>query len=64
MEVYALREKIRLDIAINDEFVKHAVDAIKFGARSGKIGDGKVFVLDLQECHRIRTDEMGPVAIG
>src|SRR5450631_2085056 len=55
MEVYALRDKIRLDIAVNDDFVKPAVDTIKSAARSGKIGDGKIFVLDLQECHRIRT---------
>ena len=64
MEVYALRDKVRLDIAVNDEFVKPAVEAIKYGARSGKIGDGKIFVLDLLESHRIRTDETGPVAIG
>ena len=63
MEVYALREKVRLDIAVNDEFVKPAVRAIKDGARSGKIGDGKVFVSPVEEAIRIRTDETGEKAV-
>jgi nitrogen regulatory protein P-II 1 len=40
------------------------VDAIKEGARTGHIGDGKIFVLELKECIRIRTGEVGGTAIG
>jgi nitrogen regulatory protein P-II 1 len=42
-----LLRKVKLEIAVNEEFVKPAVDAIKEGARTGHIGDGKIFVLDL-----------------
>ena len=59
-----LRMKTRLEIAVNDHFVKATVDAIIKGARSGKIGDGKIFVLPLEECIRIRTGETGGDAIG
>jgi nitrogen regulatory protein P-II 1 len=59
-----LLKKVKLEIAINEEFVKSTVDAIKEGARTGHIGDGKIFVLDLDECLRIRTGETGKVAIG
>ncbi|HOW58613.1 MAG TPA: P-II family nitrogen regulator [Candidatus Omnitrophota bacterium] len=59
-----LLKKVKLEIAVNEEFVKSTVDAIKEGARTGHIGDGKVFVLDLQECFRIRTGETGKDAIG
>lgn len=59
-----LLKKIRLEIAVNDAFVKPTVDAIIEGARTGKIGDGKIFVLDLPECIRIRTGEKGEKAIG
>ena len=59
-----LLKKVRLEIAINDDFVRPAVDAIVQGARTGEIGDGKVFVLDLPECIRIRTGETGSEAIG
>lgn len=59
-----LRMKIRLEIAVNDNFVKPTVDAIIAGARTGKIGDGKIFIVDLGECIRIRTGETGPDAIG
>lgn len=63
MEVNLLK-KIRLEIGVNDDFVKATIDAIVEGARSGKIGDGKIFVLDLPECIRIRTGETGHDAIG
>ena len=63
MEVNLLK-KVRLEIAINEEFVKPTVDAIVEGARTGQIGDGKIFVLDLSECIRIRTGETGKDAIG
>ncbi len=59
-----LLRKVKLEVAVNEEFVKATVDAIKEGARTGHVGDGKIFVLDLQECHRIRTGETGGVAIG
>ncbi len=59
-----LLKKLRLEIAVNDEFVQQTVDAIVAGARSGNIGDGKIFVLDLGECVRIRTGERGKEAIG
>lgn len=59
-----LLKKVRLDIAVNDRFVKPTVDAIIAGARTGKIGDGKIFILPLEECIRIRTGETGEKAIG
>ncbi|MDD4013936.1 MAG: P-II family nitrogen regulator [Candidatus Omnitrophica bacterium] len=59
-----LLKKVRLDIAVNDKYVQPTVDAIIKGARTGKIGDGKIFVLDLPECIRIRTGEKGNEAIG
>ena len=59
-----LLKKVRLEIAVNDNFVKPTVDAIIKGARTGEIGDGKIFVLDLGECIRIRTGERGSEAIG
>ncbi len=59
-----LLKKVELRIAVNDEFVKPTVDAIIKGARTGKIGDGKIFVIDLPECIRIRTGETGSAAIG
>jgi nitrogen regulatory protein P-II 2 len=59
-----LLKKIRLEIAVNDNFVDTTVDAIVKGARSGNIGDGKIFILDLPECIRIRTGETGNEAIG
>jgi nitrogen regulatory protein P-II 2 len=63
-EVGNLLKKIKLEIAVNEAFVKPTIDAITRGARTGTIGDGKIFVLDLQECVRIRTGETGCVAIG
>ncbi|VAX35238.1 Nitrogen regulatory protein P-II [hydrothermal vent metagenome] len=59
-----LHKKVRLEIAINADFVKLTVDAIIKGAKTGKTGDGKIFVLDLPECIRIRTGETGEDAIG
>ena len=59
-----LLKKVRLEIAVNDEFVKPAIDAIVKGARTGTIGDGKIFVLPLETCVRIRTGETGREAIG
>lgn len=59
-----LLKKVRLEIAVNDDFVKATTDAIVKGARTGNIGDGKIFILDLPECIRIRTGEKGHDAIG
>lgn len=59
-----LINKIRIHIGINDDFVKPCIDAIIKGARTGNIGDGKIFVSPLEECIRIRTGETGPDAIG
>ena len=59
-----LLKKVRLEIAVNEKFIKPTVEAIVKGARTGKIGDGKIFVLDLGECIRIRTGENGHEAIG
>jgi nitrogen regulatory protein P-II 1 len=59
-----LLKKVRLEIAVNDIFADAAVSAIMKGARTGQIGDGKIFVLDLPECIRIRTGERGNEAIG
>jgi len=55
--------KIRLDIAVNNDFVDITVDTIIKAARHGKIGDGKIFITNLEECIRIRTDERGGTAI-
>jgi len=59
-----LLRKIRLEIAVNENYVEPAIKAISKGAKTGETGDGKIFVLDMNECVRIRTDERGPVAIG
>ena len=59
-----LLKKTRLEIAVNEEFVQPTIDAIIDGARTGKIGDGKIFVLDLPKVIRIRTGETGKTAIG
>ena len=59
-----LLKKVRIEIAVNDEYTEATTDAIINGARSGNIGDGKIFVLDLPECIRIRTGEKGKDAVG
>lgn len=59
-----LLKKIRLEIAVNDNFVEPTIKAIVKGAKTGETGDGKIFVLDLKECIRIRTEERGGTAIG
>lgn len=59
-----LLKKVRIEIGVNDNFVKPTVDAIIKGAQTGEIGDGKIFILPLDECIRIRTGETGSEAIG
>src|SRR2546430_1157784 len=55
--------KVRLEIAVLDEIAGKAIDAIVSSAKTGKIGDGKVFVVSLEQVVRIRTDERGEAAI-
>ncbi len=59
-----LLKKIRIEIAVNEPFLQTTIDAIIQGARTGKIGDGKIFVMNLEDCIRIRTGEVGKDAIG
>ena len=59
-----LLKKIRLEIAVNEDYLKQTVEAIIAGARTGEIGDGKIVVVDLEDCIRIRTGETGGSAIG
>ena len=63
-EAGALLRKLKLEIAVNEDYVDVVVDAITRGAKTGTVGDGKIFVLPLEECIRIRTGETGNVAIG
>lgn len=63
MEVNLLH-KVRIEIAVNDDYVDRTVKAIIRGAKTGKIGDGKIFVVKLENCIRIRTEEEGKEAIG
>jgi nitrogen regulatory protein P-II 2 len=63
MEVNLLK-KTRLEIAVNDEYLEPTIEGIIDGARTGEIGDGKIFVQDLVNVIRIRTGERGGEAIG
>lgn len=55
--------KVMIDIASSDDSVTKIVDAVKNAAKTGKIGDGKIFVLPIEEAIRIRTDEHGEAAV-
>ena len=55
--------KIKLEIAVDDKLAEKTVEAILSTARTGKIGDGKIFILDLQEAIRVRTGEKGNEAL-
>ncbi|MDD5475912.1 MAG: P-II family nitrogen regulator [Syntrophales bacterium] len=59
-----LLKKIKVETAVNEDFLESAVNAIETSCRTGKPGDGKIFVIDMAECVRIGTGERGPVAIG
>lgn len=59
-----LLKKVRIEIAVNADFVKPTVDAIIKGARTGDIGDGKIFIVPLEQCIRIRSGDTGSEAIG
>jgi nitrogen regulatory protein P-II 1 len=52
-----LEEKVRFEIAVSEEFVQTAIDAVLEGARTGEVGDGKIFVVPLERAVRIRTGE-------
>jgi len=55
--------KVKLEVAVSDDVAAKAIDAIAKAARTGKIGDGKIFVVPLEEVVRIRTDERGEKAV-
>jgi nitrogen regulatory protein P-II 1 len=55
--------KVKIEIAVTDDLVGKAVEAITKSAKTGKIGDGKIFVMPLEEVIRIRTDERGESAV-
>ncbi len=59
-----LLKKVRIEIAVTEPFVQTTVDAIIRGARSGEIGDGKIFILPIEDSIRIRSGEKGEAAIG
>jgi nitrogen regulatory protein P-II 1 len=59
----ALQEKVRLEIGVSDSFVDVTIRAILGSAHSGDVGDGKVFVLDVEQVHRIRTGERDEAAV-
>jgi nitrogen regulatory protein P-II 2 len=63
-EMGNLLRKIRLEIAVNENFVEPTIQAIIKGGQTGEVGDGKIFVLELKDCIRIRTEERGGGAIG
>ena len=58
-----LLKKIRLEIAVNDDFVEPTIQAIVKGAKTGNLGDGKIFVASLEDVVRIRTGETGAEAV-
>ena len=55
--------KVMIDIVVDDEMVEKASEAIIKAAKTGKIGDGKVFIIPVESAIRIRTDESGPEAL-
>ncbi len=55
--------KIKVEVAVDDSMVDQAIEAISGAAKTGKIGDGKIFVLGLDQVVRIRTGESGPEAL-
>ncbi len=55
--------KVKIDVAVKSDLLERAIEAIERSANTGKIGDGKIFVLPLEEAVRIRTGERGPAAV-
>ena len=58
-----LAEKVRFEIAVSDEFVQPTIDALCDGGQTGDVGDGKIFVLDLEQVVRIRSGETDNAAV-
>jgi nitrogen regulatory protein PII len=58
-----LSEKVRFEVAVSDDFVQRTIDALCAGARTGEVGDGKIFVLPLEQAVRIRTGETDEGAV-
>ncbi len=58
-----LAEKVRFEIAVSDEFVQTTIDALCEGARTGEVGDGKIFVVPMDRAVRIRTGESDDAAV-
>ena len=58
-----LSEKVRFEVAVSDDFVQATVDALCAGARTGEVGDGKIFVVGLEQAVRIRTGETDESAV-
>ena len=59
-----LLRKTKLEIAVTDAYIETTIDAILTSTETGQTGDGKIFIMDMEECVRIRTGERGDVAIG
>ncbi len=55
--------KVKVEIVVSDDIVRPVIDAISKSAKTGKIGDGKIFVVPVEEAVRIRTDERGGAAV-
>lgn len=58
-----LQEKVRIEIGVSDHFVEPTVRAILRGARTGEVGDGKIFVMPVEKVYRIRTGEEDRAAV-
>ncbi|MGE0453120.1 MAG: P-II family nitrogen regulator [Vicinamibacteria bacterium] len=58
-----LSEKVRLEIGVSDHFVEPTVQAILIAARTGEVGDGKIFVLPVEKVYRIRSGELDQAAV-
>lgn len=58
-----LSDKVRFEVAVSDGFVQPTVEALRDGARTGQVGDGKIFVLPLEQAVRIRTGESDEAAV-
>jgi len=63
-EVGNLLRKVKIEVGVTDEFLEKAINAIVKGAKEELIGDGKIFIFNMENCVRIRTGEQGKIAIG
>ena len=63
-EIGSLLRKTKLEIAVNEDYVETTIETIVNSTSTGETGNGKIFVIDLKECVRIRTKERGNIAIG